>query len=86
MPTGKTANSLQDFCQCLSEVEPRSIAFHLEREDFQNWLNKVVGDEELAAKLSNLKGVGLSPEQLKSKVYNEVKLRWDELSTIAGKK
>jgi hypothetical protein len=62
-PTGKRAASLQDFCQRLLEVEPRSVAFHLEHEDFQNWLTRVIGDEELASKLSSLRGIGLAPEE-----------------------
>jgi hypothetical protein len=80
IPTGKYASGLQDFCEQLTEVEARSVAFHLEREDFQNWLRKIVGDDELATKLSDLKGRGLAPEELRTKVYDAVKLRCDELS------
>jgi hypothetical protein len=80
-PTGKYADSLQDFCQRLLEVEPRSVSFHLEHGDFQNWLSQAIGDEELASKLSSLRGLGLPAEELKSKVYDEVKARCDELST-----
>jgi hypothetical protein len=85
MPAGKYAISLQDFCQCLLEVAPQSVAFHLEREDFQNWLRHVVGDNELASKLSGLRGTGLSPEELKSKVYDQVKLRLDQLSAALAR-
>ncbi len=84
-PTGKTANSLQAFCESLLEVEPNSITFHLEREDFQNWVNEVIGDKELAPRLSSLKGLTLSPEELKSKVYDVVKTRCDELSSLLTK-
>jgi hypothetical protein len=85
MPTGKYASSLQDLCQCFLEVAPQSVAFHLEREDFQNWLRHVIGDKELASKLSGLRGTGLSPEELRSKVYDMVKLRYDELSAALAR-
>jgi hypothetical protein len=80
IPAGKYAAGLQDFCKQLAEVDARSVAFHLEREDFQNWLRKIVGDDELATELSGLKGTGLGLGELQSKVYDAVKLRCDELS------
>jgi len=85
VPTGKYADSLQDFCQRLLEVEPKSVAFHLERQDFQNWLREVVGDEELASGLSGFKGRGFGPEELRSRVYELVKSRCDELSSALEK-
>jgi hypothetical protein len=85
VPTAKYADSLQDFRQRLLEVDPRSVAFHLEREDFQNWLREVVGDQELASDLSGLKGARLHPEELRSRVYEVVKSRCDELSTALAK-
>jgi hypothetical protein len=85
VPTGKYADSLQDFCQRLLEVDPQSAAFHLEREDFQNWLREVVGDQELASDLSGLKGLGLQREELRSRVYELVKSRCDELSSALEK-
>jgi hypothetical protein len=57
----------------------------LEREDFQNWLREVVGDEELASDLSGLKGGMLQPEELRSKVQELVKSRCDELSSALEK-
>jgi hypothetical protein len=53
-----------------------------EHEDFQNWLTRLIGDEELASKLSSLRGIGLAPEELKPRVYNEVKARCDVLSAM----
>jgi hypothetical protein len=85
VPTAKYAESLQDFRQRLLEVDPQSVAFHLEREDFQNWLREVVGDQELASDLSRLKGAGLHPEQLRSRVYETVNSRCDELSAALAK-
>jgi hypothetical protein len=80
MPAGRHASNLREFSDRLLEVEPRSIFFHLERDDFQKWLVEVIGDRQLASKLSRLKGSELSPEDLRSRVYSEVKARCDELS------
>jgi hypothetical protein len=86
LPTGKYAGGLQDFCERLSEVEPRSVTFHLEREDFQKWLKEIVRDEELATTLSGFKGRGLGAEELQSKLHDAVKLRCDELSAALERK
>jgi hypothetical protein len=80
MPAGRHASNLQEFRDRLLEVEPRSVSFHLERDDFQKWLVEVIGDRELASRLSRLRSSELSPEDVKSRVYSEVKARFDELS------
>jgi hypothetical protein len=84
-PTGISANSLESFCRCLLQVEPISVSFHLERQDFQDWLSLTIGDRELSSKLSGLRGLGLSSEEVKAKVYSEVKSRSDELSVLLEK-
>jgi hypothetical protein len=84
-PTGISAKSLESFCRCLLEVEPISVSFHLERQDFQEWLSLTIGDRELSSKLSGLRGLWLSSEEVKGKVYSEVKSRCDELSAILQK-
>lgn len=84
-PTGISANNLESFCRCLLQVEPISVSFHLERQDFQDWLSLTVGDRELSSKLSGLRGLGFSSEEVKGKVYSEVKSRCDELSAILHK-
>ena len=79
-PAGKHAASLQEFSQRLLEVDPSSVVFHLERDDFQKWLRQTIGDKELASTLSGFKGQGLSPEELRQKVQSEVKARFEGLS------
>ncbi|MGC8850296.1 MAG: DUF5752 family protein [Candidatus Bathyarchaeia archaeon] len=80
-PTGIYANSLQEFSQRLLEVDPKSVSFHLKRGDFGNWLSEAVGDKELASKIEGFKDLPLPIEELRSKVHNEVRARFDELST-----
>ena len=53
-PTGDKAASLLDLLQKTKTVKLESLAFHLQRKDFQNWLEKTVGDLKLARKISRM--------------------------------
>jgi len=53
-PNGEFAISLSDFCNKINMVNPESLAFHLKRRDFQNWLSEVVGDIELAKRMDKI--------------------------------
>lgn len=54
-PTGDKATSLLDLLQKTKTVMLESLAFHLQRKDFQNWLEKAVGDKKLARKISRIR-------------------------------
>ncbi|MEM3608439.1 MAG: DUF5752 family protein, partial [Candidatus Bathyarchaeia archaeon] len=77
-PTGIYASSLLEFSQRLIEIDPESVSFHVKRGDFRNWLSETVGDEELASRIERLKDLALPSEELRSKVYNEVRARCEE--------
>jgi len=85
-PTGKAAASLEEFCNQLKTIGVTSIEFHMRRGDFENWVKNVLGDMELAARLERIKILSLSGEELRTKVYDEVKTRYDALSEIVAKK
>jgi len=85
-PTGKAAASLEEFCNQLKTIGVTSIEFHMGRGDFENWVKNVLGDMELAARLERIKILSLSGEELRTKVYDEVKTRYDALSEIVAKK
>jgi len=53
-PNGEFAVSLSDFCNKISAVSAESLAFHLKRRDFQNWIGEVIGDTELAKRLDKI--------------------------------
>jgi len=55
-PNGEFAVSLSDFCSKVNLVSSESLAFHLKRRDFQNWIGEVVGDVELAKRLDKIQG------------------------------
>jgi hypothetical protein len=53
-PTGKSANSLTDFLEKLESVNTETVVFHLQRKDFQNWIEKTLGDTKLANKIEKI--------------------------------
>jgi hypothetical protein len=53
-PTGEIARNLPDFLDKVKSVNLESLVFHLQRNDFQNWVEKVLGDFKLAAKLGRI--------------------------------
>jgi len=85
-PTGKAAASLEEFCNQLKTIDVASVKFHMRRGDFENWVKNVLGDMELAARLEKIRTLSLSGEQLRTKIYDEVKARYDALSEITAKK
>jgi hypothetical protein len=53
-PTGQIARSLSDFLEKAKSVKPESLMFHLQRRDFQSWIEKILGDSKLARKLEEI--------------------------------
>lgn len=80
--TGQAAKSLVEFSDYLKTIDIRSIEFHLPRGDFENWIKEVLSDVYLSAKIAELKKLGLKGEELRKKIYETVKARYDELSRI----
>jgi predicted transcriptional regulator len=80
--TGQVAKSLAEFCDFLKTVDVRSIEFHLPRGDFEKWIKEVLSDIDLSTKIAEIKKLGLKGEELRKKLYETVKARYDELSRI----
>jgi len=76
---GIFATSLSDFCSKIKTVNVKSIEFHVPRKDFESWIESL-GDSELARKIGAIRISGLFGENLRQKVYDTVKARFDELS------
>ena len=53
-PTGEVARNLSDFLDKVKSVKSESLAFHLQRSDFQNWIHEILGDAKLAEKLEGI--------------------------------
>jgi hypothetical protein len=76
-PTGESARSLSDFVEKMKSVKLESLAFHLQRKDFQNWIKKTLGDSKLAQKMDRI----LPPynNELRTKIHATVENRIKEL-------
>ncbi len=75
-PVGYIATSLVDFREKINAVRWVSLVFHLKRKDFENWISEVIGDSELAKRISN---TGPSDFDLKTKLCATVDRRIKEL-------
>jgi len=75
-PNGEFAVSLSDFCNKINAVSSECLAFHLKRRDFQKWIEEVIGDVELARRLSKIK---VKDNALRNTLYAFVSNRINEL-------
>lgn len=76
-PTGQSATSLEDFLGKIESVKFESLLFHTERKDFENWVEKTLGDSTLARRIekADLK----RQNDLKAKLQSIVERRLKEL-------
>lgn len=77
-PTGEVARNLRDLLDKVKSAKIESLAFHHQRNDFQNWVQKTLGDAKLAEKL---KGIHVSTgDEIRTSICNAVENRIKELS------
>ena len=53
--TGETATSLDDFERKVQTMPDASITFHLQRGDFQKWIEGTLSDDKLAKRITLIK-------------------------------
>lgn len=76
--TGETATSLDEFEMKIQVVPAASIDFHLDRGDFQKWIEDTLGDTELARRIISLK-LTMPAEDLRREILAIVQTRISEL-------
>jgi hypothetical protein len=76
-PTGESAKSLPDFLEKIKSVKLESLRFHLQRKDFQNWIEKILGDSKLARRIEKI--VPSSEGDVRAKIYATIENRFKEL-------
>ena len=76
--SGETATSVNDFEKKLQVVSADSVNFHLQRGDFQKWIEDTLGDRELAKRVSLVK-LTLPVENLRKELLAIVQTRITEL-------
>jgi hypothetical protein len=76
-PTGEVAKNLSDFLDRVKSAKAESLVFHLQRRDFQNWVEKILGDSKLARKLGSISPA--NSDDIRTNVYRIVESRIKEL-------
>ena len=76
-PTGETARNLTDFLEKVKSVKLESLVFHLQRNDFQNWIEKTLGDSKLARKLGMISSS--NRDDVRMNIHRTVENRIKEL-------
>ncbi len=76
-PTGETARNLSDFLEKVKSVKLESLVFHLQRNDFQNWIEKTLGDSKLARKLGMISSS--NRDDVRMNIHRTVENRIKEL-------
>jgi hypothetical protein len=77
-PTGESARSLSDFLEKIKSVKLKSVLFHLQRKDFQNWTKETLGDPKLATRIERI--VPSPDDDLRKKIHSTIENRIKELS------
>jgi len=77
------AHSLGEFVDKLQKIDVKSVEFHVPRKDFEQWVQSL-GDAELAKKLSLIHNMHVRGEDLRTRVYEAVKHRVEELKRVLG--
>jgi hypothetical protein len=72
--TGETATSLDAFERKIQVVPAASVNFHLQRGDFQKWIEETLGDTELAKRISLIE-LTLPAEDLRKELLAIVQTR-----------
>jgi len=79
--TGQSASNLHEFLEKVESVKLESLAFHLERKDFKNWIANTLKDPKLARKIE------LVPtkhkNQLRTKIRATIKAHLEELEATS---
>ena len=78
-PTSQVATSLVDFRNKINSIESESLTFHLKRKDFRNWIKVIIGDSELATRISNISSQTFD---FRNRLYTTVNTRIKELNKI----
>jgi len=79
-PTGESARSLSDFLEKIKSVKLESLLFHIQRKDFQTWINKILGDSKLARKMDRIPSS--YDDELRTKIHVTVENRIKELRGV----
>ena len=79
---GHTAFSLKEFYDIVKTIDLRSLEFHNQRGDFENWIKDVLHDDELARDVRALRDEDVSGEVLRDRLNEAVGHNCRMLNTL----
>jgi hypothetical protein len=77
-PAGVSARSAKEFYEAVKTVAAESLEFHVERGDFENWMNTAVEDDVFARELAALRQEELKGEVLRKQILLALQNRFGE--------
>lgn len=81
-PTGEVVQNLTDFLDKVKSVKPESLMFHLQRKDFQNWIEKILGDSKLAQELERISLT--NTDDIRMRIHETVENRIKQLQGLSA--
>lgn len=78
--TGKKAASLKEFGEKVNEVDEKSLEFHLQRRDFENWISGTLRDDELAKQVTKIRESNPRGGELRERLHLIVSRRLEQLT------
>lgn len=79
---GVAAANLWEFREALRDIPADALAQHLERGDFELWVQGVLHDEELARRVRKIANRHMAGESLRNELLAVVIHRYDELDSL----
>jgi len=76
-PTGENARNLADFLEKIKSAKLETLIFHHQRKDFKNWIEKTLGDSELAKKIEKI--APSCDDKLRTRIQATIENRLKEL-------
>jgi hypothetical protein len=83
---GVTSCSLEELADAVQKVCSEAVIFHFERGDFQNWIRDIIGDNELAQRIDEIKMCSrqLSEECCRKELMERINVRILQLEVAKG--
>jgi len=78
--TGMSAASLKEFMERVNDVNIKSLEFHLQRGDFEKWVEEVLQDKDLAWDIKRLQRFNLTGNALRNQLSMVVSRRYKRLA------
>jgi len=82
--TGMSAASLKEFMEKVNDVNVKSLEFHLQRGDFEKWVEEVLQDKDMAWDIKRLQRFNLTGNALRNQLSMIVSRRYKRLAAPRG--